>query len=73
MLYFIQHPNVVLSFNKLYSEIWDSNSLDNEDPIKIESNIYVNIYSLRTLIEDDPKNPHHLVSFSRTGYMFIPN
>ena len=73
MLYFIQHPNVVLSFSKLYSEIWDSNSLDNEDPIKIESNIYVNIHSLRTLIEDDPKNPHHLVSFNRTGYMFIPN
>jgi len=73
MLYFIKNPNIVLSFNKIYSEIWDIPYPEEEDSSKIESNLYVNIHSLRNLIEDDPKNPCHLVSFSKTGYMFKPN
>lgn len=42
------------------------------DEKTLESNIYVNIRTLRNLIEDDKKNPRHIVSVSKCGYIFVP-
>jgi len=33
----------------------------------------VNIRSLRALIEDDKNEPRHIVSVSKSGYIFVPD
>lgn len=69
MLYFIQNPNKILSFQAIYQNVWKE-SIPEEKIL--ESNIYVNIRSLRALIEEDKNNPKHIVSVSKSGYIFIP-
>lgn len=69
MMYFIQNPNKILSFKAIYQNVW-KDSLPDEKTL--ESNIYVNIRSLRSLIEEDKNNPRHIVSVSKSGYIFIP-
>ena len=69
MLYFIQNPNVILSFQSIYLNVWKESLPDEKT---LESNIYVNIRSLRSLIEEDKKNPKHIVSVSKSGYIFVP-
>jgi len=70
MLYFIQNPNRILSFQAIYQNVW--NEPVPEEKL-LESNIYVNIRSLRALIEDDKNEPRHIVSVSKSGYIFVPD
>ena len=70
MLYFIQNPNKILPFSTIYQNVWNEAIPDERT---LETNIYVNIRSLRLLIEEDNKNPKHIVSVSKSGYIFIPN
>ncbi len=70
MLFFIQNPNKILPFNIIYQNVWNEPVPDEKT---LESNMYVNIRSLRILIEDDRKNPKHIVSVSKSGYIFVPN
>ena len=69
MLYFIQNPNKILSFQSIYLNVWKESLPDEKT---LESNIYVNIRSLRSLIEEDKNNPKHIVSVSKSGYIFVP-
>lgn len=69
MLYFIKNPNKILSFQSIYLNVWKVSLPDEKT---LESNIYVNIRSLRSLIEEDKNNPKHIVSVSKSGYIFVP-
>lgn len=69
MLYFIQNPNKILSFKTIYQNVWNEPCPDEKT---LESNMYVNIRALRMLIEDDRKNPRHILSASKSGYIFVP-
>lgn len=69
MLYFIRNPNKILPFESIYQNVWNEPIPDEKT---LESNIYVNIRALRNLIEDDRKNPRHIVSVSKCGYIFVP-
>lgn len=69
MVYFIQHPNSILSLNQIYEGVWFESSPDEKT---LQSNMYVNIRSLRMLIEDDKNNPQHILSVSKLGYIFVP-
>lgn len=69
MLYFMQNPNKILSFQAIYQNVWKE-SIPEEKTL--ESNIYVNIRSLRALIEEDKNCPKHIVSVSKSGYIFVP-
>lgn len=69
MLYFMQNENIVLSFSQIYQNVWHENVPENEN--QLNSNLYANIYALRNLIEDDPKNPKYIVSVNKSGYMFV--
>lgn len=70
MLYFIQHPNVVIPFQTLYESVWNEAAPETGT---LESNLYVNIRALRLIVEDDVKNPKHIISVSKVGYIFVPN
>ena len=65
----MQNPNVILSFQSIYLNVWKESKKKKKT---LESNIYVNIRSLRSLIEEDKKNPKHIVSVSKSGYIFVP-
>ena len=67
MLFFVQHPNVAITFRNLYESVWNSEAP--EDSV-LESNLYVNINNLRKLIEDDPAEPKFIQSIRHVGYMF---
>jgi len=67
MLFFVQHPNVAITFRKLYESVWNSEAP--EDSV-LESNLYVNINNLRKLIEDNPAEPRFIQSIRHVGYMF---
>lgn len=69
ILYFIQNPNKILSLESIFQNVWNEPVPDEKT---LEANIYVNIRSLRRLIEDDKKNPRHIVSVSKCGYIFVP-
>lgn len=69
MLYFIRNANKILPFESIYQNVWNEPIPDEKT---LESNIYVNIRALRNLIEDDKKNPRHIVSVSKCGYIFVP-
>lgn len=67
MLYFIQHPNMILTFKSIYENVWNEPTPDEKT---LESNIYVNIRSLRLLIEDNIEKPKYIISVSKIGYIF---
>lgn len=69
LLFFVRNPNKILSFELIYQNVWNEPIPDEKT---LESNIYVNIRSLRNLIEEDKKIPRHIVSVSKCGYIFVP-
>lgn len=69
ILYFMKNPNKILSLEAIFQNVWNEPVPDEKT---LEANIYVNIRSLRNLIEDDKKNPRHIVSVSKCGYIFVP-
>jgi len=70
MLFFMKNPNKILPFSTIYQSVWNE-PCPNEK--SLESNMYVNIRALRMAIEEDCKNPHHILSASKSGYIFIPD
>ncbi len=65
--YFLQYDDVVLSRNRLQSDVW-------RDSTEITSRSIDNfVMRLRKMIEADPANPLHLISIRGTGYRFIRN
>lgn len=69
ILYFIKNPNRILSLESIFQNVWNEPIPDEKT---LEANIYVNIRTLRNLIEDDKKTPKHILSVSKCGYIFDP-
>ncbi|WP_373217307.1 response regulator transcription factor [Ruminococcus sp. 5_1_39BFAA] len=65
LTYFMENEGIVLSKEQILHYVWDSqgNYVD-------ENAVPVNIRRLRTKIEDDPKNPKHLVNVYGIGYIW---
>lgn len=63
--FFLEHPHQVFSKEQLYENIWNNFIID-------ENAIMVYIHNLRKKIEDDPKQPKHLLTVWGLGYKFIP-
>ncbi len=60
---FMENPDIVLSPEQILSRLWDC------DENYIDGNtLTVYIRRLRMKIEDDPKNPKHIVTVRRMGY-----
>lgn len=66
-LFFMQNKNIVIPYRTLYEQVWENQELSSS---VIESNLYVNIRQLRTIIEDDPSEPEFIKSIRSTGYIF---
>jgi DNA-binding response OmpR family regulator len=62
LLYLAQNQNVILSKNRICSEVWD------DDYIGYDNTIMVHIRHLREKLEDDPGNPKHIITVKGLGY-----
>lgn len=62
LLYFSKNQNVILSKNRICSEVWD------DDYIGYDNTIMVHIRHLREKLEDDPGNPKHIITVKGLGY-----
>ncbi|MGI6217199.1 MAG: response regulator transcription factor [Coriobacteriales bacterium] len=66
LLYFMLHPDIVLSREALYENVWGM------DAIGDLATIAVHVNRLREKIEVDPSNPRHIVTVWGSGYRFVP-
>jgi DNA-binding response OmpR family regulator len=64
LLYFAKNQNVILSKNRICSEVWD------DDYIGYDNTIMVHIRHLREKIEDNPKSPMYIQTVWGIGYKF---
>lgn len=62
--FFLEHAGQVFSKEQLYQQIWGDWGVD-------DNTIMVHINHLRNKIEDNPKNPRHIVTVWGLGYKFI--
>lgn len=62
LLYFARNQNVILSKNRICSEVWD------DDYIGYDNTIMVHIRHLREKLEDDPGNPKYIITVKGLGY-----
>lgn len=63
-LFFVRHPDTVLSAGSLFGGAW----IDSEETN--ENSLYVNIRELRKLVEDDPAKPCFIRTIRNAGYLF---
>ena len=63
--YFIDHAGDTLSRDTLLSEVWGYNAQI------FTRTVDVHIAGLRQKLEDDPKQPRHIVTMTRLGYKFV--
>ncbi|MDA1476388.1 response regulator transcription factor [Bacillus changyiensis] len=64
--YFCDHPNIVLSKDQIYENVWGVPSYGDSNTVM------VHIRKLREKIEKDPSNPDYIVTIRGLGYKFIP-
>lgn len=64
LLFFIRHPETVLSNEQLFDRAWDAQEDMNEN------SIYVHIRELRKLIEDNPAKPRFIKTVRSAGYIY---
>jgi DNA-binding response OmpR family regulator len=64
LAYLVGNAGRVLSFEQILDNVWGSEYKGNDD--------YVHVYisHLRSKIEQDPKNPHYIMSIHGVGYIF---
>lgn len=62
----LAHPNEVISRERLLDEVWGYDSYPTTRTVDTF------IYRLRKKIEDDPKDPRHLMTVHGAGYRFVP-
>lgn len=60
---FMQNPNVVLSKERILEKLWDS-----ENNFVDDNTLTVYVRRLRMKVEDNPSDPHMLVTVRRMGY-----
>lgn len=65
-LFFVRHPDTILSNEALFDRAWDSREGMNEN------SLYVHIRQLRTLIEEDPSEPRFIKTVRNAGYIYSP-
>jgi DNA-binding response OmpR family regulator len=63
--YFIENQGKVISRDTLLQEVWGYNST------AYTRTVDVHIVRLRHKVEDDPKNPQHIVTVHGLGYRFV--
>lgn len=63
--YFVQHESEVISRDKFLDDVW---GYDSYPTTRTVDNF---ILSLRKKIEDNPAEPHHLITVHKMGYKFI--
>ncbi|MCQ6277637.1 response regulator transcription factor [Bacillus sp. EB600] len=64
LFYLVEHPNQVFSAEQLFDLIW---GIDSDANLKTVS---VHLSTLRSKIEDDPKNPKYIRTVRGFGYKF---
>jgi len=62
--YLMENPGRVFTKKQLYHKVWD------EDLYYDDNTIMVHISHLRNKIEQDPKNPEHIITIRGIGYKF---
>ncbi len=63
--YFIEHQGEVVTRDQLLDAVWGY------DSFPLTRTVDTHIAKLRQKIEDDPGNPHHIVTVHRAGYKFV--
>ncbi len=63
-LFFVRHPDMVLTKEALFDRAWDARDGMNEN------SLYVHIRQLRLLIEDDPATPHFIRTVRSAGFLY---
>ncbi len=63
--YLMENPNKIISKERLYEQVWG------EDSVVCDNTIMVHIRHLREKIEEDPSNPHYLITVKGLGYKLI--
>jgi two-component system alkaline phosphatase synthesis response regulator PhoP len=66
LVYFAEHPGVVLSRERLLDEVWGY------DATTCTRTVDVHVSWLRQKIEDEPGPPSRIVTVHRRGYKFVP-
>lgn len=64
MLFFLQHPNWVVTSEQLYEAVWCNRIVDN-------NTIMVHISRLRSKIEENPRAPRYIKTIRGIGYQFV--
>jgi len=62
--YFVEHKGEIISRETLLQEVWGYNA------VPFTRTVDVHIVWLRQKIEDDPRNPRHIVTVHGQGYRF---
>jgi two-component system alkaline phosphatase synthesis response regulator PhoP len=65
LLYFIDHASTTLSREELLTQVWGYNAK------VFTRTVDVHVASLRQKLEDDPKQPAHILTMQRLGYKFV--
>ncbi len=63
LCHFMRNPNVILSKEQILEKLWDS-----EGSFVDDNTLTVYVRRLRMKIEDDPGDPHMLITVRRMGY-----
>jgi two-component system alkaline phosphatase synthesis response regulator PhoP len=63
--YFLEHPDEILSREKLLNEVWGYHSMPSTRTVD------VHVAWLRQKIEASPKRPQHLLTLHGLGYKFV--
>lgn len=66
LLYFLRHPDKVLTHRVLLGAIWGGDYVEQTEYLRVF------VRHLRKKIEPDPANPHYILTDPWTGYRFNP-
>ena len=66
LLLFMRHPQQIFTKNMIYEHVWNTTVAVDDNAIMV----YIN--RLRGKIEEDSKNPKHILTVRGLGYRFIP-
>lgn len=66
LLYFLRHPDKVLTHRVLLSAIWGGDYVEQTEYLRVF------VRHLRKKVEPDPANPHYILTDPWTGYRFNP-
>lgn len=64
LLYFVEHPETLLSKDELTSAIWSDTSVTDNALVQC-------VTEIRRELKDDPRNPRFIKTFPKVGYRFI--